>query len=620
MADSEDDTVLLPSFLFEAREEHLLAYQEAFSEDDIETLSLMKGLGPEALEAAKKIGKSLTNEDASTGHSVFEIRRCVALAERRHQEARPQLEQFLADVKSLGNEASKQNAMWEMSTMVRMSLRLAIILLAVSFSIPLYLLLRHSDHGPLFPARGDAADLSYGLILDAGSTGTRMFLYTWTSSSDTRLIDINPALDHHELPVVKKVYPGLSTFADHPHDAAEYIKPLMDYAVEFIPEEKRPYTPVFIFATAGMRLVPDLQQKAILEDLHTKLPQMTVMQIMKEHIRVIEGKWEGIYSWIAANYILGRFNPPMDKPDFPKGGEPTINRKDTVGMIDMGGASAQIAFELPQSTSFLTENVENVNLGCRDESPLFKYKLFVTTFLGYGVNEGLRKYEQDLYKEMSEVNGSYVRDECLPTNLVEMAKGIDGNQFTRRGMGDWESCVEKLSSLIDPGSAPNCLPSCYFGNVAAPDIKLSDMQFFGFSEFWFSVEEVLKLGGTYNYTMVREKSRQFCNQKWSSIKSQATRLLYPKADEQRLRTQCFKSAWITAVLHAGFDFERDQNKFQSVLQVDGQEVQWALGAMIYHMRYFPLRDTQAKIAGKAAPSSHSAWWIPPAEMLFICAC
>lgn len=45
----------------------------------------------------------------------------------------------------------------------------------------------------------------------------------------------------------------------------------------------------------------------LLEDLFNDIVRDYKFQIEKTHIQVISGKLEGIYSWIAINYVLGRF-------------------------------------------------------------------------------------------------------------------------------------------------------------------------------------------------------------------------------------------------------------------------------------------------------------------------
>lgn len=55
------------------------------------------------------------------------------------------------------------------------------------------------------------------------------------------------------------------------------------------------------------------------------------------------------------------------------------------------------------------------------------------------------------------------------------------------------------------------------------------------------------------------------------------------------RFQCFKSAWMTQVFHKGLLFPITYKKFTSAQLVNGKDVGWTLGALIYKTRFLPLR-------------------------------
>lgn len=64
--------------------------------------------------------------------------------------------------------------------------------------------------------------------------------------------------------IFHEIKPGLSSYADEPLVGANSLKPLLEKAKHFIPQESWATTPIALKATAGLRLLPKEKADAIL--------------------------------------------------------------------------------------------------------------------------------------------------------------------------------------------------------------------------------------------------------------------------------------------------------------------------------------------------------------------
>lgn len=554
--------------------------------------------------------------------------------------------------------------------------------------------------------------LNYAVVIDAGSSGSRCHIYVWPphTGDRRRLLQIRMLKDKFGKDIYRRISPGLSSNAKHPEKSFDYIYPLMQFAMQHIPTEKWLETPLYILATAGMRLLSVDVQNRILENLRVNIAKNGTFNFNAQNVQVITGKEEGIYSWISINYLLEKFDHSLDSNQLT-----AINlngivttRPRTVGMLEIGGASMQIAFEITNKYEldeikhgFETSQSINAkgpnylaefNLGCDSHATDHSYLLYVSTYLGLGANMGKNSYVHHLFHDYLNQNlpmylpnkfpglnfvgsnathrlardiistvehnhdirdkdsmlpgdehlhtnssndpksNAYsdtvrnksmnffapkvgnvplpvpeisIMDPCLPLNARSKENITDhnGNKYhvTFLGSGDFDACEAKVAHLLDPATEQhlNCSneENCPLTVLNRLRIPYANSEFYGFSEFWYSMEDILRIGGLYNYFSFKKAAQEYCSTDWDVLSERHRKGLYPLADKTRMLTECFKSAWIVSVLHTGFRMPKGFNQFRSALKIRDNEVQWTLGALLYRTRFFPLRDI---------PNGHSA--------------
>ncbi|NWR60683.1 ENTP8 diphosphohydrolase, partial [Bucorvus abyssinicus] len=212
----------------------------------------------------------------------------------------------------------------------------------------------------------------YGLVFDAGSTHTALYIYRW------------PADKENGTGIVSQVEsctvagPGISSYADNATEAGASLKPCLDKAMKIIPAEKQRETPTYLGATAGMRLLREQNSSKAERVFAAVAKAIGEYPVDFRGARILAGNEEGSFGWITVNYLL----ETLVKFSFAEKWEHP-QHTEVLGALDLGGASTQITFQ------------PGVSAEDKNTSVFFRlygsnYSLYTHSYLCYGQTQALK--------------------------------------------------------------------------------------------------------------------------------------------------------------------------------------------------------------------------------------
>jgi hypothetical protein len=278
-------------------------------------------------------------------------------------------------------------------------------------------------------AAGRDGAVGFGIMIDAGSTATRIHVYRWVTVKD----GLPNFTDDHFL----EVSPGLSSFKQKPLLAGKSIVPLLDLARKEIPAELQAQTSVHVKATAGLRLLGEEVQMQILDSVYLTIESFP-FRCKREWVSVIDGQEEAVGAWVTVNYLIDKLSMPAA----------------TVGVLDLGGASTQLSCAPASPVSARdSDKVVSVPIGASS------VKVFVVSWLRYGLIEFRKRIDEAVHNmgmRRGHTSGA-THHPCFPKEH-ELAVDVNGENVQFHGTGNFNSCSEAVASVMKAleYSAPPC--------------------------------------------------------------------------------------------------------------------------------------------------------------------
>ncbi|XP_071774876.1 ectonucleoside triphosphate diphosphohydrolase 2 [Centroberyx gerrardi] len=414
----------------------------------------------------------------------------------------------------------------------------------------------------------EAPGFMYGIVLDAGSSHTALYIYKWPADKEN---DTGVVTQHSECHVKGG---GISSYAGQQGAAGQSLEVCLDTAVKDIPKARHHLTPVYLGATAGMRLLnissPE-RSSQILQEVGHKIQSYPFKY---QGAAILTGQEEGAYGWVTVNYLLENFIKYGFVGHWLSPGKPTV------GALDFGGASTQITFVTKDEVE---DQRDMMKLRLYGQ----EYSLYTHSFLCYGRDQVLKRLLAHLVK--SQGHPETVSHPCFPAGHfmnMQLNNVFDSpctaeqrpspynsqESLTVQGTGHYEHCLANVSEIFSFHSCP--FSQCSFDNVFQPNVTGS---FMAFSAFFYIHSFLQTITGITVTTpaQLEEATRTVCKMSFIQMLS-----LAPE-QESRLQDYCASAVFIKVLMLKGYRFDEASFPRISFQKKAGDaSVGWALGYML----------------------------------------
>ncbi|XP_077407331.1 ectonucleoside triphosphate diphosphohydrolase 1 isoform X2 [Vanacampus margaritifer] len=428
----------------------------------------------------------------------------------------------------------------------------------------------------------------YGIVLDAGSSHTTVFIYEWPAEKDN---NTGRAQQKHACNVKG---PGISSYAGTPWKAGQSLRECMREAEENIPEKRHAQTPLYLGATAGMRLLEMKNSSASEEVFRAVSETLQTFPFSYQGARILSGQDEGAFGWVTVNYLDERLKQVLTQ-DSPVAvcfvfhrpacaAHPTLmpvcaraQGLKTTGALDLGGASTQISF-----VSKVFDGAESPGNSVTFRLYGNDYNLYTHSFLCYGKDQALRM----ALAHHTQSGPPSIQDPCVHPGYVatkDYSELYDSpcvsdrkprgapESFLHTGKGNFQQCQDVVRSLFN---FSQCKYSrCSFNGVYQPPLQ---GLFGAFSAYYYTMSFFNLTDTSIPLDTVKERIARFCATPWQQVKLQnpGTKLKY-------LVGYCFAGTYLITLLTDGYNFtSQTYSNINFIHKIKGSDAGWTLGYML----------------------------------------